>query len=88
MQVVLQLKNILIIVKTLTYLFYKEQISRWHIPFAGHTTLFKIIIEMGRFPDLIIRVYNEYAKHILDVLDSIANSLIIIKMHSCEGHKT
>lgn len=43
---------------------------------------------MGRFPNLIIGLYNENAKYILDLLDSIANLLIIIKMCSCEGHKT
>lgn len=43
---------------------------------------------MGRFPNLIITVYNAHTKLILEVLNSIANSLNIIKMHSCEGHKT
>ena len=83
----LSLKNILVRMKTLTCLFYKEQISRWRVTFAGFTNLFKIIIEMRRFPNLIITVYNEHAKLILGVLDSMAN-FCIIKMHSCEGHKT
>lgn len=80
-------KNMLIVMESLTCLFCRERTSRWHIRFAGHTTLSKIIIEMGRFPNLIIRVYNEHTKLILDLLDSIADFLIK-NMRCCEGHKT
>lgn len=80
-------KNMLIVMKSLTCLFRRERISRWHIRFAGRATLSKIITEMGWFPNLIITVYQEHTKLICDLLDSIADFLIK-KMRCCEGHKT
>lgn len=61
--------------KALTSLLPKEWIS---IPLAEFTNFFEIIIGMGRFPNLIIRIYNVHAKIVAVMLDSVAIYQLIL----------